>query len=294
MTFLAARIARLPAVAATGTALGSSPSYYETLGAADFNGDGSDEVFARTADGLRVYSFNGVLGGGFTALPTLTALGGAASSVQPGEWGSIRTGDILGNNRDQVLALDSNGLEAYSYQPSSQTWSQLPGSLGLTGDWLTNPAYYSTIQVGDVDGDGHADVVARGPFGIRTWFYNRRGIRGWARYLPGGYTEFPGTAPRRGSWGRVDPTLERARPETRGDHVGHDPRRVDDTANRSDVPTLLTTLSASRRTSRGRWWVSAAMRRGARAAYLLRVYAASAACQRRQRVYRGRLDGGGQ
>ena len=161
------------------------------------------------------------------ALPTLTALGGAASSVQAGAWGSIRTGDILGNNRDQVLALDSNGLEAYSYQPSSQTWSQLPGSLGLTGDWLTNPTYYSTIQVGDVDGDGHADVVARGPFGIRTWFYDRRAIRGWSRYLPGGYQQFPGT-PTHGAPRGVR-RVEQARPEQGRHYVGHDPWRLDDT-----------------------------------------------------------------
>ena len=36
--------------------LGSSPSYYETFGTADLDGDGVDEVFARAADGLRVRS----------------------------------------------------------------------------------------------------------------------------------------------------------------------------------------------------------------------------------------------
>ena len=34
-------------------------------------------------------------------------------------------------------------------------------------------------------------MTARGPFGIRTWFYNRRGTRGWERYLPEGYPAFP-------------------------------------------------------------------------------------------------------
>ena len=76
---------------------------------------------------------------------------------------------------------------------------QLPGTLGLTGDWLTDPAFFSTIQVGDVDGDGHADVIARGPYGIRTWFYNRPGNRGWGRYLPGGYAAFPTPVSRRRS-----------------------------------------------------------------------------------------------
>ena len=66
------------------------------------------------------------------------------------------------------------------------SWNELPTStpLNLGTDFVNNPAYYSTLQVGDVNGDGRADVVARGPFGIRTWFYNRRGTGGWERYLP--------------------------------------------------------------------------------------------------------------
>ena len=70
---------------------------------------------------------------------------------------------------------------------SAKSWRQLQPStpLALAADpWLSHPEYYSTIQVGDVDGDGRDDVVARGPYGIRTWFYNRRGTGGWERYLP--------------------------------------------------------------------------------------------------------------
>ena len=186
--------------AGSGDCLGSSPSYYETLHAADIDGQPGAEILARASDGLRVKTWdNGnqpppccYVDPHLDALPTLTALGGAASSVQPGAWGSIRTGDINGDQRDEVLALDANGLEAYNYAPSSTSWNQLPGSLGLTGDWLTDSAYASTIQVGDVDGDGKDDVVARGPYGIRTWFYNRRGTGGWERYLPAGYQAFQG------------------------------------------------------------------------------------------------------
>ena len=75
---------------------------------------------------------------------------------------------------------------------TAKGWSQLPSStpLTLTGEWLTNAEYYSTIRTGDVDGDGRDDVVARGPFGIRTWFYDRRKTGGWERYLPDGYQPF--------------------------------------------------------------------------------------------------------
>ena len=300
--------------------LGTSPSYYETFGTDDLNGDGVDELFARASDGLRVRSYDrdspttyddqggliafggnwtratgvpgaingtltssgqgaglaifdfnervavirligpvgpglgrfGVLIGssrqpvfvdqsaprrreqqvlfeasvenvqdarltlagfsgtavidairtydsadrGWSSLATLNGLAAPALAwgSTPGRWASIRTGDIDGNGVDEVLALNGNALQAWSY--GANAWRQLPASpsLKLTGDWLTKPEYYATIRVGDVDGDGRDDVVARGPFGIRTWFYDRRGSGGWERYLPEGYADFPGTA----------------------------------------------------------------------------------------------------
>jgi hypothetical protein len=182
-----------PFTPSTKDCLGASPSYYETLAAANLDGQPGDELFARASDGLRLKRWNGT---GFQALATLTDLAGAASSVSASLWGSIRTGDINKDGREEVLALDGKALQAWAYDPTANAWSRLQPStqLTLTADWLTKPEYYSTIQVGDVDGDGRDEVVARGPFGIRTWFYDRRGTGGWERYLPEGYPDFPGTA----------------------------------------------------------------------------------------------------
>jgi hypothetical protein len=176
--------------------IGSSPTYYETFGAADLDGDKVDEAFVRFYDGLRVKKLNAATGA-WTALPTLTDLKGFGSSIneefENGLWASIRTANIDGRGGDEVLALDLAGLQVWSYDPASTSWRRWAPStpLTLTGEWVTNFEDFSTIRTGDVDGDGHDDVVARGPFGIRTWFYNRRGTGGWERYLPEGYPAFP-------------------------------------------------------------------------------------------------------
>ena len=181
--------------AGSADCLGSSPSYYETFQAADIDGVAGDELLARASDGLRVKKWvPGTSGGSWDVLATLTALAGAATSVADGTWGSIRTADIDGDGKQEVLFLDGKGLQAWSYNPGQKAWKQLPASpaLALASDpWLSHPEYYSTIQTGDVDGDKREDVIARGPYGIRTWFYNRRGTGGWERYLADGYPAFP-------------------------------------------------------------------------------------------------------
>ena len=128
------------------------------------------------------------------SLATLSDLAGEPSAIQPGEWGSIRTGNIDGVGGPEALALDGQGLQAWSYNTAAEAWNKLqpPTPLALGADpWLTHPEYYSTIQTGDVDGDGRDDVVARGPTGIRTSFYGRRGTARLAALSASGYPDFP-------------------------------------------------------------------------------------------------------
>jgi hypothetical protein len=179
---------------AGGTAcLGSAPAYYATLQFGDLDGNGAEEIIARASDGLRAYRYQGTFPGSWGALPTLSALADANGFTAARYWETIQTADIQGDGRAEVLARTKDGLHAWSYDPATRSWTELAGTLALADDpWGNDPSYYSTIQTGDVDGDGHADVIARGPYGIRTWFYNRRGTGGWERYLEEGYPEFTG------------------------------------------------------------------------------------------------------
>ncbi len=114
----------------------------------------------------------------------------------PGKAASLTVADIDGQGRDEVLALQDGQLKAWSYNAAADAWTQLqpttPLALSDTAVWNQDRSHYGTFRAGDVDGDGREEIIARGPFGIRTWFYDRRGTGGWERYLPAGYPDFPG------------------------------------------------------------------------------------------------------
>ncbi len=179
----------------------ASPSYYETLRFADIDGQPGQEMLGRLSDGLRVYKLSPDK---FTWQPlaTLTDLGGAGDdpALKPGMWASIRTANIDGGKHgDDVLALDGTGLQAWSYDAKADAWTKLKPAtpLALSGElWDNHPEYYSTIQTGDVTGDGREAVIARGPYGIRTWFYDLKPNSGWTSWLPqdaqGSYPQFSG------------------------------------------------------------------------------------------------------
>jgi hypothetical protein len=114
----------------------------------------------------------------------------------PGKPASLTIANLDGQGGGEVLALQDGQLKAWSYNAAADAWTQLqpttPLALSDTAVWNQDESHYGTFRAGDVDGDGREEILARGPFGIRTWFYDRRGSGGWERYLPGGYPDFPG------------------------------------------------------------------------------------------------------
>ena len=118
-------------------------------------------------------------------------------SGDPGKAASLMAADIDGRRGDEILVLQDGALQAWKFNPSPpfglrQLQPTTPLALSDTSVWNQDASHYATFRHGDVDGDGREEVIARGPFGIRTWFWDRRGTGGWERYLPEGYPAFSG------------------------------------------------------------------------------------------------------
>lgn len=96
---------------------------------------------------------------------------------EPQYYTTIRLADVDGDGRAELVMRDSLGLSVYSFK---RGFWQLRGSLNISRplsdyDQWNKPEYYMTIQLADVDGDGRAELVVRGPTGIQTYYFTKYG-----------------------------------------------------------------------------------------------------------------------
>lgn len=181
----------------------ASPTQYETILTADIDGDGTKELLGRNAQGMEVYTWgqpyqaaaSANAGWDVSGLPApgqwlpMGVAGPAMSEVDgfwdPSVYTTLRAANIDADPAEELIARTYAGLAVYQYTPgpngSPGSWSTTvtPGVMaddaGSPTDpgaswWL--PQYYSTIMTGDVDGDGPAEVLGRGPTGIETFKWN--------------------------------------------------------------------------------------------------------------------------
>jgi len=139
------------------------PMYFSTLTAADFNGDGRDDLCARASTGFLCYPSDGAgFGEGVTG-PTLSNESGW-SAVE--HYSTIRMGDVNGDGKADVCARAAGGMRCWLSDGNGfptaidgPPWSDEAG-------W-DDVMYYSTIRLADVDGDQRADLCARAAAGYR-------------------------------------------------------------------------------------------------------------------------------
>jgi len=156
------------------------PEYGATLQLGDINGDGRADVCGRSANGIACATANA--GGTAFGAPTAWSVGtdfsdAAGFAAGASYWGSVRLADVDGDRFDDVCGRTAAGVRC-----ALNTGS---GAFAASTPWVTNdftdaagwqPVQYgSTLQLGDINGDGRADVCGRGPAGVRCAIAARTG-----------------------------------------------------------------------------------------------------------------------
>jgi GH25 family lysozyme M1 (1,4-beta-N-acetylmuramidase) len=139
-----------------------NPQYYSTIQFADVDGDGKGDLCARDATGIVCEISNG---NGFGAEIRGPNWGDASGWTKPQYYSTIQFADVNGDGKADVCARAAAGIvcalsdgKGFPTSVTGPAWSDANG-------W-SNPQYYNTIQLVDVNGDGKADVCGRAAAGI--------------------------------------------------------------------------------------------------------------------------------
>jgi len=153
---------------ATRTKPGSSGwnGFTALLGPGDMNGDGHVDIVARDSTG-RLWLYPG------TGTGTLSA----RVLIGTGGWNIytalVGPGDMDGDGHPDLVARDSGG-KLWLYKGSGTGGVALPRILIGNSGWNT---FNALLGPGDMDGDGHPDLVARDSGG-KLWLYKGSGTGG--------------------------------------------------------------------------------------------------------------------
>jgi hypothetical protein len=139
--------------------------YWSTIRLADVNGDGRDDLCARTPTGIVCYPSGGTSFGKPIQGP---ALSDDQGWNQRRYFSTIRLADIDGDGKADLCARGKTGMNCYIATGTGFADAMGAPSLSDDSGW-DFPEYFTTIALADVDGDGRADVCARERLGFRCW-----------------------------------------------------------------------------------------------------------------------------
>ncbi|MBO6933753.1 MAG: VCBS repeat domain-containing M23 family metallopeptidase [Deltaproteobacteria bacterium] len=149
----------------------SDPSIFSTLRMGDLDGDGLDDICIRTRDGVRCWRSDGERG--FDREVIGPDVSDDAGFREPARFTSIRLADVDGDGRADFCARWSDGLRCQRSNGvdfSDDGAFFLPELADDAG--FASVFHYGSLRMGDLDGDGRADVCARDADGVLCWRSN--------------------------------------------------------------------------------------------------------------------------
>ena len=163
---------RNPIRAASGRARLNSDSSWRLAGIGDLNGDGRDDVLVRHTSGRwYYYAMNG--------RNPIRAASGRARLNSDSSWRLAGIGDLNGDGRDDVLVRHTSG-RWYYYAMNGRN----PIRAASGGARLNSDSSWRLAGIGDLNGDGRDDVLARHTSG--RWYYYAMNGRNPIRAASGG------------------------------------------------------------------------------------------------------------
>ncbi len=162
-----------PAIAGPGGAAfddpgWDDPSHYATIRWGDIDGDGLADVCGRNNDRIRCWKSTG---DGFGPPIDGPEYGDDVGANHPKYYSTIRLADFDGDGMDDVCMRWSDGMHCHPSTGDGFGPAVVAGALKNDNGWDA-PSRYGTIRMGDIDGDGAADLCARNPDEFRCWRFD--------------------------------------------------------------------------------------------------------------------------
>ncbi|WP_437572419.1 ricin-type beta-trefoil lectin domain protein [Sorangium sp. So ce542] len=161
-----------------------APSYYRSIHLADVDADGYADVCGRGADGLRC-AINTTAGSFGSAALWLAEMSDANGWLPEPYGATIQLGDIDGDGAADACGRGPSGVVCAVASASGagfarpHVWSYSRGGAPDYGDgseFDAAPSHWGSLGLGDVDGDGDADLCGRGASGALCALSNRLGF----------------------------------------------------------------------------------------------------------------------
>ena len=151
----------------------ADPANYQTLRLADYTGDGKADLCAHADDGMMCWPSTGT---GFGPGIQTGALSDANSWARPEYYSTIRMADVSGDGKADLCARGAAAFYCWLSNGAGFAASYIKGPLLSDANGWDDPDNYATLRMGDVNGDGKADVCARANDRFLCWLSNGAGF----------------------------------------------------------------------------------------------------------------------